>query len=47
VKTQGLGCLVAGVFLLILGTWISCEQFQERQCREKEWRWDGERCAEP
>jgi hypothetical protein len=43
----GFGICIALAFFGVAITWIGCEHFEERQCREKEWRWDGERCLEP
>lgn len=49
---SGIGLILAGTFFLIAITWIGCDQYQERQCRERQWRWTGTvwidgRCEEP
>jgi hypothetical protein len=50
--TRGLGLIVAGTFFVVAIAWIGCDHYQERQCREKELRWQGTvgvggECIEP
>jgi hypothetical protein len=46
--TRGVGLIIASCFFVIAIVWIGCEQHRERQCRDKEWRWDEQKgCVEP